>query len=109
MEWPAEDHPRCGGRKACWIIRVSPWDREYDRTPIEKLFAMLPEGAADTIRTATTKALHAAVRVATSKMDEQTRTDLLAFTRWRSRRQERWAARSASRRWPRSCRHRRRS
>jgi hypothetical protein len=76
MEWPAEEHVAL--RRAKSLLDHPGLAVRIENTigaPIEKLFAMLPEGAADTIRTATTKALHAAVRVATSKMDEQTRTD----------------------------------
>lgn len=43
-------------------------------TPIEKLFTMLPEGAADTIKSATTKSLNGAVRFVTAKMHEEPRT-----------------------------------
>jgi hypothetical protein len=74
MEWLAEDHVALAQAKSLLshpglAVRIA----NGVGAPIEKLFAMLPEGAADTIRTATTKSLNAAVRLATSKMDEEPR------------------------------------
>jgi hypothetical protein len=43
-------------------------------TPIEKLFSVLPQGAADAIRAATNKALQAGLRFAISTMGDRTRS-----------------------------------
>ena len=43
-------------------------------TPIEKLFSMLPQGAADAIQAATNKALQAGLRCAISTVDDRTRS-----------------------------------
>jgi len=75
MEWPAEDaialrrakslleHPSLAARIAGAV-----------GAPVEKLFAALPDGATEAIRSATTKALNAALRLATSSMTEESRT-----------------------------------
>jgi hypothetical protein len=75
MEWTVEDRGALEQAKRLLnhpglAIRIA----NTVGVPIEKLFAMLPEGAAETIRTATTKSLNAAVRVATSRMDDTPRT-----------------------------------
>jgi EcsC protein family len=74
-EWPAEDNVALRRAKSLLehpglAVRIA----NAVGQPIEKLFTMLPESAAETIRTATTKSLNAAVRLATSRMDEEPRT-----------------------------------
>jgi len=74
MEWASDDYVALQGAKRLLshpglAVRIA----NAVGTPIEKLFAMLPEGAADTIRTVTTKSLNGAVRLATSRMDEEPR------------------------------------
>lgn len=74
MDWTAEDSVSLRRAKSLLdhpglAVRIA----NAVGTPIEKLFTMLPDGAADTIKTATTKSLNGAVRFVTSKMDEDPR------------------------------------
>jgi hypothetical protein len=74
MEWSAED--RIALRRAKTLLERPGLAVRIANTvgaPVEKLFAALPDGAAALIRRATTKSLHAAVRVAASTMDDQPR------------------------------------
>ena len=71
MEWTPED--RIALRRAKSLLEQPGLAVRIANTvgaPIEKLFAALPEGAGEMIRAATNKSLHAALRIATSSMDE---------------------------------------
>lgn len=74
MEWTAEDRVALRRAKSLLehqglAVRIA----NAVGAPVERLFAALPEGSADLIRTATTKSLHAAIRLATSMMDDEPR------------------------------------
>jgi len=74
MEWTPED--RIALRRAKTLLEHPSLAMRIANTvgvPIEKVLASLPEGAALAVRGATTKALHAALRAATSMMDERPR------------------------------------
>jgi hypothetical protein len=74
MEWPAED--RVALRRAKTLLERPGLAVRIANTvgaPVEKLMTVLPDGAADAIKRATTKSLHAAVRVAASTMDDRPR------------------------------------
>jgi len=77
MEWTVEDRIALRRAKALLehpglAIRIA----HTVRAPIEKLLTALPEGASTAIHAATTKSLDAALRVATSLMDDQPRPAL---------------------------------
>ena len=75
MEWTTED--RIALRRAKSLLERPGLAMRIAETvgaPIESLFSALPDGAAAMVRTATTKSLNAALRAATSIMDEQPRS-----------------------------------
>src|SRR6186997_734760 len=77
MDWTTED--RIALRRAKALLEHPGLAVRIANTvgaPIEKLLTGLPEGASTAIHTATTKSLNAALRVATSLMDDQPRPAL---------------------------------
>ena len=77
MEWTTED--RIALRRAKALLEHPGLAVRLANTvgaPVEKLLTGLPEGASTAIHTATTKSLNAALRVATSLMDDQPRPAL---------------------------------
>lgn len=74
MDWTAED--RVALRRAKSLLEHKGLAVRIATTigaPVEKLIAVLPEGATEMVRSATTKALNAAVQVATSTLDDERR------------------------------------
>jgi hypothetical protein len=72
MDWTAED--RIALRRAKSLLEhpgLAVRIADMVGAPIEKLVAALPEGAGEIIRTATTKALNGALRVATTTMEDR--------------------------------------
>jgi hypothetical protein len=77
MEWTVDD--RIALRRAKALLEHPGLGVRIANTigaPVEKLLTALPEGASTAIHTATTKSLDAALRVATSLMDDQPRPAL---------------------------------
>jgi hypothetical protein len=75
MPWPAED--RIALRRAKTLLErpgLAVRIAGAVGAPVEKLLAVLPDGAADVIARATTKSLYTALRVAASTMDDKPRS-----------------------------------
>lgn len=80
MEWTPED--RVALRRAKTLLEHPSLAMRIANSvgvPIEKVLASLPEGAAVAVRGATTKAMHTALRAATSMMDDTPRVSADRF------------------------------